>query len=174
MEGALAAVDVFCLEESLSATSAVSTSKTTPFPKRCRPDFLVVRRWLICRFTAAITAAVFVAIALMSITSEALATACSGRSGRSAATSAPASARGGAGGCASGVASPILLEDAKFHLVGDAHVQRSGGQMDGVLPQLLIHHLDAPSSLSALSATQVVESPPSTRAVGKRWRTDAV
>eukprot|EP00964_Phaeocystis_antarctica_P135441 scaffold99810_cov49-Phaeocystis_antarctica.AAC.2 len=167
-------IEVFCLGGP-GAASVVSTFDATFLPTGCGPVLLVVRRSLMCRFAAARRAAVFAAIALMSPALEALAGAaevvCLDGRPASAPWSNAASVTAVAGGCTSGAAN-MLLAGATADLAGDAHSQRSGGQMDGVLPQLLMHQLESCGALSELSATQVVGSPPSTRAVGRRCSTD--
>mmetsp|Transcript_60564 Transcript_60564/g.145666 ORF Transcript_60564/g.145666 Transcript_60564/m.145666 type:complete len:332 (+) Transcript_60564:1803-2798(+) len=167
-------IEVFC-RGGPGAASVVSTFDATSLPTGCGPVLLVVRRSLMCRFAAARRAAVFAAIALMSPALEALAGAaevvCLDGRPESAPRGSAASVTGVAGGCASGAAN-MLLAGATAELAGDAHSQRSGGQMDGVLPQLLMHQLESCGALSELSATQVVGSPPSTRAVGRRCSTD--
>ena len=167
-------IEVFC-PGGLGAASVVATSDATSLPRGCRSVVLAVRLWLMCRLAAARRAAVFAAIALMSPVLGALAGAaevvCLDGRPASAPWSNAASVTSVAGGCASGAANR-LLAGATADLAGDAHSQRSGGQMDGVLPQLLMHQLESCGALSELSATQLVGSPPSTRAVGRRCSTD--
>ena len=74
--------------------------------------------------------------------------------------------------CLDGGGASAPVAGATADLAGDAHSHRSGGQMDGVLPQLLTHQLESCGALSELSAAQVVGSPPSTRAVGRPCRTE--
>ena len=167
-------IEVFC-PGGLGAASVVATSDATSLPRGCRSVVLVVRLWLMCRLAAARRAAVLAAIALMSPVLGALAGAaevvCLDGRPASAPWSNAASVTSVAGGCASGAANK-LLAGATADLAGDAHSQRSGGQMDGVLPQLLMHQLESCGALSESSAAQVVGSPPSTRAVGRRCSTD--
>ena len=145
-------IEVFCAG-GLEAASVVATSDATSSPVGCRSVALVVRLWLMCRFAAARRAAVFAAIALMSPVLGALAGAAELV-------------------CLDGGGASAPVAGATADLAGDAHSHRSGGQMDGVLPQLLTHQLESCGALSELSAAQVVGSPPSTRAVGRRCRTE--
>ena len=169
-------IDVFC-PGGLGTASVVATSDATSFPKGCRSVVLAVRLWLTCRLAAARRAAVFAAIALMSPVLGAIAGAaevvCLDGRPASAPWSDAASVTSLTGGCASGAAN-MLLTGATADFAGGAHSQRSGGQMDGVLPQLLMHQLESCGALSELSAAQVVGSPPSTRAVGRRCRTEVL
>lgn len=146
-------IEVFCAGV-LEATSVVATSDVTTLPVLgCRSVALVVRLWLMCRFAAARRAAVFAAIALMSPVLGALAGAAEVV-------------------CLDGGGASAPVAGATADLAGDAHSHRSGGQMDGVLPQLLTHQLESCGALRELSAAQVVGSPPSTRAVGRPCRTE--
>ena len=145
-------IEVFCAG-GLEAASVVATSDATSSPVGCRSVALVVRLWLMCRFAAARRAAVFAAIALMSPVLGALAGAAELV-------------------CLDGGGASAPVAGATADLAGDAHSHRSGGQMDGVLPQLLTHQLESCGALSELSAAQVVGSPPSTRAVVRRCRTE--
>lgn len=136
----------------LEAASVVASDATSS-PVGCRSVALVARLWLMCRFAAARRAAVFAAIALMSPVLGALAGAAELV-------------------CLDGGGASAPVAGAAADLAGDAHSHRSGGQMDGVLPQLLTHQLESCGALSELSAAQVVGSPPSTRAVGRPCRTE--